>query len=244
VLAKRDAQLNPELAVESAQLRGTVAAVNTAPIVSRSAGPFEDRGYILFGSHRGSIASKWADIQARWTTEQRQLDDCLSKRGPCTSAMRLYNRIARQASSLNDDERIAYVNVRVNHAVRYQDDMQGHGMSDVWTSPLRTLAGAGDCEDYAIAKFYLLLASGVSIDRMRIVLVRDNRAGEDHAVLAVKTEAGWSVLDNRWNEIHVSRDLEHYTPVAALGSELVQIYAASFAADPEMVAYSAPSSGW
>lgn len=244
VLAKREAQMNPEHAIEREQLRGTIAAVSTASIESRSMGPFEDRGYILFGSDRGSIASKWADIQERWTIEQRQLDDCLSKRSTCTDAMRLYHQIARQASHLNDEERIAYINARVNQAVRYQGDTVGHGVSDMWTSPLMTLAGAGDCEDYAIAKFYLLQASGVSVDRMRIVLVRDNRAGEDHAVLTVKTEAGWSVLDNRWNEIHVSRDLEHYTPVAALGADVVQIYAVSFASSPEVAAYSAPSSGW
>ena len=50
---------------------------------------------------------------------------------------------------------------------------------DYWASPLETLdKGRGDCEDYAIAKYFSLLAAGVPVARLRLVYVRahDRRA--------------------------------------------------------------------
>jgi len=58
-----------------------------------------------------------------------------------------------------------------------------YGVEDVWSSPLATFAnGAGDCEDYAIAKFIALQNVGVSADDLRIVILRDDIREEDHAV--------------------------------------------------------------
>jgi predicted transglutaminase-like cysteine proteinase len=53
--------------------------------------------------------------------------------------------------------------------------MSLYGPEDVWSPPLGTLArGAGNCEDYAIAKFVVLQGSSVSADNLRIVILRDD----------------------------------------------------------------------
>ena len=50
-------------------------------------------------------------------------------------------------------------------SIRPMDDLEHHGQIDVWSSPLATLArGAGDCEDYAIAKFIALQRAGIHHD--------------------------------------------------------------------------------
>jgi hypothetical protein len=53
-------------------------------------------------------------------------------------------------------------------------DLAQYGEIDVWSSPLVTFAnGAGDCEDYAIAKFVALRLAGIAPEDLRIVVMRD-----------------------------------------------------------------------
>ena len=54
----------------------------------------------------------------------------------------------------------------------------------------------GQCQDYAIAKFLLLRALGVSDDAMRLVVLRDVRRQVDHAVLVVTVGGQSLMLDN------------------------------------------------
>jgi predicted transglutaminase-like cysteine proteinase len=66
------------------------------------------------------------------------------------------------------------------------------GEVDVWSSPLVTFnTGAGDCEDYAIAKYVALQMTGISAEDLRIVVVLDlDRNGEakrnSYAAIGVK----------------------------------------------------------
>lgn len=49
------------------------------------------------------------------------------------------------------------VNRRVNRDIRYSDDMSLYGVREYWATPTETLkAKAGDCDDYAILKYYTL----------------------------------------------------------------------------------------
>ena len=77
-------------------------------------------------------------------------------------------------------------------------DLARYGEIDVWSSPLVTFVnGAGDCEDYAIAKFVALRQAGISPEDLRIVIMRDTIRGEDHAVAAARLDGHWLTLDNR-----------------------------------------------
>lgn len=57
--------------------------------------------------------------------------------------------------------------------------------------------GAGDCEDYAIAKLVALRLAGIADDDLRIVVMRDTLSGDDHAVVATRLDGHWLMLDNR-----------------------------------------------
>jgi predicted transglutaminase-like cysteine proteinase len=72
--------------------------------------------------------------------------------------------------------------------------------------------GAGDCEDYAIAKFAALQEAGVSADDLRIVILRDDIRNEDHAVVAVRLDGKWLMLDNHMVMVE-DRRLRDYHPV-------------------------------
>jgi transglutaminase-like cysteine proteinase BTLCP len=55
-----------------------------------------------------------------------------------------------------------------------------------------------DCEDYAIAKYVALTEAGIAADDVKLVIVRNTAAREDHAVTAVRLDDDWITLDNRW----------------------------------------------
>jgi len=93
------------------------------------------------------------------------------------------------------------INNAINAAVVPVTDEQQYSISEFWTYP----DGAGDCEDFALAKRKALIAEGWNPSTLMIAVVRQQN-GEGHAVLMVRTDRGDLVLDNQegrvlvWNE--------------------------------------------
>ena len=106
------------------------------------------------------------------------------------------------------------INRAINLKIKPKSDLALYGTDDVWSSPLATLAiGAGDCEDYAIAKFVALQEAGVSADDLRIVILRDDIRKEYHAVVAARLDGNWLVLDNRHMVMVEDQQMRQYHPV-------------------------------
>jgi predicted transglutaminase-like cysteine proteinase len=75
------------------------------------------------------------------------------------------------------------VNAFYNFRLQYRDDLEAWGEADHWSSPLESLArGVGDCEDFALAKYFTLVALGVPERRLRLVYARLAPDGEGAAV--------------------------------------------------------------
>jgi predicted transglutaminase-like cysteine proteinase len=97
--------------------------------------------------------------------------------------------------------RLAAFNDFFNQRIRFASDIETTGQVDEWASPLELLGrGAGDCEDYAIAKYFSLIAAGVPSARLRLVYVRADLDGGTipHMVLAYYPQptAEPLILDN------------------------------------------------
>jgi predicted transglutaminase-like cysteine proteinase len=90
---------------------------------------------------------------------------------------------------------LSTVNRYVN-AAPYRSDLQVWGKEDYWATPDELFSHGGDCEDFAIAKFFALRAAGLSSSLMRIVILRATASLPAHAVLVVDADTGPSVLDN------------------------------------------------
>jgi len=96
-------------------------------------------------------------------------------------------------------------------------------VADRWSSPLETFTTErGDCEDYAIAKFVALRAAGIAPQDVRLVVVHNNAAGEQHAVVAVRLDGNWIILDNRWLALVPDHELWRATPVFELDDDGVR----------------------
>lgn len=96
--------------------------------------------------------------------------------GDLRVARREFETLVSAARAMDFNQRIAFINVEVNQRVAYMADPESAPGGDVWSTPCETLArGAGDCEDFAITKFFLLLASDSPQDGVRLLYARHSR---------------------------------------------------------------------
>src|SRR5437016_2064015 len=102
----------------------------------------------------GGLHDKWLGVQRRLDDEMVQLALCEGDREGCVSPAALqFLAIVDAAKAREGRARLGEINRAINLAVRAVSDLAQYGEIDVWTTPLVTFTrGAGDCEDYAIAK--------------------------------------------------------------------------------------------
>lgn len=122
---------------------------------------------------------------------------------------------------------------RVNdffNAVRYVDDQEHWGKSDYWATPLEFLStGAGDCEDYSIAKYITLRQLGVPAEKLKITFVTTPRRGRSHMVLSYypAPDADPLILDNVVGEILPHSQRPELSPIYSFNANGVWMREAS-----------------
>lgn len=122
-------------------------------------------------------------------------------------------------------DQIVAVNAYFNGMQFVEDVILWH-RQDYWATPLQVLvAAAGDCEDFAIAKYFTLREMGVPNDRLRITYVwnYDTPLGrpQPHMVLTYATASKDEpmVLDILTRDIETLKQRTALEPVYALNSE-------------------------
>ena len=174
----------------------------------------------------GGLRDKWLGVERKLDDERVQLALCDGDRERCASpaALQLL-AIVDNARAREGRARIGEINRAINLAIRPMSDLAQYGQADVWSSPLVTFAhGAGDCEDYAIAKFVALGLAGISPDDLRIVVVHDTVSGEDHAVAAARLDGHWLTLDNRRMAMVEDANARNYRPLFVIDQHDVMQY--------------------
>ena len=202
---------------------GTLNSSDASEPIERSAEPFG-----LFASHLsgGGLREKWLGVRRRLDDERVQLALCEGDPDRCASPAALqFLAIVDTAKTREGRARLGEINRAINLAIRPMGDLEQYGEIDVWSSPLATLArGAGDCEDYAIAKFVALQRAGISPDDLRIVIMRDTIRGEDHAVAAARLDGHWLTLDNRRMAMVEDAQVRNYRPSFVIDRDGVKRY--------------------
>lgn len=84
----------------------------------------------------------------------------------------------------NEWSQIRRVNHFFNSSIDYEIDQTLWGKKDYWASPVETIGrGKGDCEDYAIAKYFTLTSLGIDPSKLRLMYVRQLSVNQPHMVL-------------------------------------------------------------
>lgn len=119
------------------------------------------------------------------------------------------------SQSLAEMQKLEVVNTFFNR-LNFTPDRQTWKREDYWATPLETLAiGAGDCEDFALAKYFTLTALGVEESRLRLTYVKALKLNQAHMVLTYYAEPDaipW-VLDNLDPGIKPATDRDDLVPV-------------------------------
>ncbi|WGD52023.1 transglutaminase-like cysteine peptidase [Bradyrhizobium sp. CB1650] len=208
------------LAGSAAELRAnTLLSPGSAALMRQSAEPF---GVFAFAVSAGSLRQKWFALKDKIDDDMVQLALCDGDRDNCASpaALKLL-AIVDQARTRDGRARLGETNRAINLAIRAAND----GAEDVWSSPLATFQrGAGDCEDYAIAKLAALRLAGVAAEDLRIVVVRDTHSGAEHAVAAARLDGRWLMLDNRRMAMVEDENARSYQPLFVLYQSAVLKY--------------------
>jgi predicted transglutaminase-like cysteine proteinase len=128
-----------------------------------------------------------------------------------------------QNKSVEDGNKLRLVNDFVAETPFYCDPVQWC-LEDYWAKPLEFLANdGGDCEDFAIAKYYALRALGVPDDKLRIVYAgyRQGAFSGAHMVLAYypTPDGDPMILDNINPDVLPGSRRADLTPVFSFNTQ-------------------------
>tara|TARA_R110002050_G_scaffold71891_3_gene154769 strand:+ start:170752 stop:171438 length:687 start_codon:yes stop_codon:yes gene_type:complete len=118
-------------------------------------------------------------------------------------------------SQWSDIKKLTSVNDFVNQ-LTFVDDIIHWKQEDYWATPLQTLVTkGGDCEDFAIAKYFTLSAMGMDEDKMRLTYVKALTINKAHMVVSYfeRPNAEPLVLDNLNRNIVVASARKDLIPV-------------------------------
>lgn len=122
-----------------------------------------------------------------------------------------WDSFKEKAQGKSPMELLRYVNAFWN-TWPYKEDIVNWGVEDYWAIPAEFLKKSGDCEDYAIVKYFTLKELGIPRENMRIVVVRDTVRNLAHAVLAVYMDGDAYILDNLSNAVLSHSRIRQYSP--------------------------------
>ncbi len=143
-------------------------------------------------------------------------------------AVRDWNNVLGLFRGGSEMQRLKDVNEFFNRRIKFVDDQKNWGENDYWATPIESLVrGAGDCEDYAIAKYFTLKFVGVPVTKLRITYVRaiiggaGSNISQAHMVLTYypTPDAEPLVLDNLVGEIRPASRRADLQPIFSFNSE-------------------------
>ena len=169
------------------------------------------------------VPAKWRELQSRILEDEKQISACRQNESLCSDAARQFLSIVELGKTHEGRAQVGLINRAINMSIRPASDWAQYGYADYWASPLQTLnSGAGDCEDYAIVKYVAFRQLGFDAGDLRLVIVHDDKHEADHAIVAVRSEQQWLILDNRTMAILKAEDVGHYHPLFALDQQGVR----------------------
>ena len=150
-----------------------------------------------------------------------------------------WRRLIEESRALPDAEKLTKVNTFFNRRVLFQSDIEVWAQEDYWATPLEFMGkGAGDCEDFAIAKYITLQMLGIGNERLRLIYVRaksGSTASIAHMVLGFYPQPTEEpqILDNLISSVRPASMRSDLVPVFSFNSDGLWVGGATAsAADP------------
>jgi predicted transglutaminase-like cysteine proteinase len=222
------ADANSSVTFQTVETRGrysspTQATIEPQQAMVRPSGSIEPFGLDTAPVTTGELLANWSGVQAAIRDEREILERCREIENLCPVAAKKFLAIIAIGRAREGRARVGVINSAINLAIRPMHDTR-------WNAPLATLtAETGDCKDYAILKYVALREAGVAADDVRLVILRNLAVGEDHAVVAVRLDGTWTILDNRWQALVEDTQMRRMIPLFILDQEGVKQFAMQIA---------------
>ncbi len=169
-------------------------------------------GTTEIASNSFSALPQWARVLKEMRSQKIAFDLCLASDQKCaTPGQKSWRQIILQARGQSRVRQLDMVN-RFFNRWPYKFDQEIYGTSEYWASPQEFMRRSGDCEDYSIAKFFVLRELGFTSNELRVVILLDRIRNIGHAVLAVYTNNDILILDSLSDVILSHSKYKHYIP--------------------------------
>jgi predicted transglutaminase-like cysteine proteinase len=160
--------------------------------------------------------------------DMNQVQSTFQKMGGNPQALADWQKLLKDAKDLPINDKLKRVNEFFNRHIHYATDWEVWNQEDYWATPMESLSkGRGDCEDYVIAKYFVLRELGVPDKQLRLIYVKakiggaDSTTQEAHMILAyyAAPESEPLVLDSLINDIRPASRRPDLTPIFSFNSE-------------------------
>jgi predicted transglutaminase-like cysteine proteinase len=142
--------------------------------------------------------------------------------GPAKQRILAWEAQIQASRASSEIDKLTEVNRFFNRQIRFSDDINIWRQNDYWATPVEMLVkGAGDCEDYSLAKYFTLRRLGIPSEKLRITYVKALNYNQAHMVLTYYASPGAEplVLDNLINVIKPASQRRDLLPVYAFNAE-------------------------
>lgn len=132
-----------------------------------------------------------------------------------------WHELMQVNKSESELSKLSRVNSFLNQ-IQYAEDANEWGIKDYWATPAEFISrNAGDCEDFAIAKYFTLIKMGVPAQKLRIAYVYSKKLKQAHMVLYYYPESSQPalVLDNLTQEIKSASQRKDLMPVYSFNKD-------------------------
>ena len=172
---------------------------------------------LLAGVMLGSLSADWD-----FSLISRRAQALYGPLGEGQQRINDWQYLLASQKQIGESEQLNVVNRFFNKQLRYVEDVDLWHAVDYWETPIEALwKGAGDCEDYAIAKYFSLRHLGVASEKLRITYVKALTQNRAHMVLTYYSspEAEPLVLDSLIDAIKPASQRKDLLPVYSFNAE-------------------------
>lgn len=153
-----------------------------------------------------------------WLQLQPVMLDNIEKKYGSAARQRFvdWQKLMAAGKIMTERDKLEQVNNFFNRNIKFVDDLVLWLKNDYWATPVELLAkGAGDCEDFSIAKYFTLIEIGVDESKLRITYVKALDFNLSHMVLTYfdSPQAVPLVLDNLKPNIRYATERKDLLPV-------------------------------
>ncbi len=150
--------------------------------------------------------------------------------------VRQWRSALNTANEQSERDQLRDINQFFNRNIQFSDDPVVWHSKDYWATPLETFSkGAGDCEDFVIAKYLSLRLLGIPDSKLRLIYVRARIGGPNSSLTQAHMVLGYYetptaeplVLDNLLGDIQPASRRTDLSPIFSFNSSGLWVQGAS-----------------